>query len=513
MKMQKKLLRKSLCIALAAVTLGGFAAVAAPVLTDSGIVAEAAFSTNLNYKDYKYKIVNDDYAVITEYAGRDKNLVIPESIHDFKIIGIAGGAFTGNQVIETVEIPEGVMEIGNGAFYKCDNLASVSIPSTVESIGYKAFAETSLTSVEIPESVKKIGVSAFNSCYLLREATINAEVDEIPMFAFNNCASLEKIDLPYSVQKIGFQAFGHCSALESVDIPEDVVSIGDRAFVGCSSLSEVNLNDNLQSIGLEAFYSCSKLMSVEVPKNVQKIGLMAFGYSYNGAVKKFIPHPDFKMTVYLDSAGQAYAVKNGFQFETLYEPLQNDSTTEKSEYNLGEEIVIKGAASGGSGEYTYSYYFKRSANKNWKLIGEENTTETTASFTPKADAFYDVKVVVTDSNGESSELEMFICPNKKFMENDSYLASSKVALGKNVKIYGKAMCSYIADEGEEMPEAMTYTYYFRRSGNTAWKMIGTEDTNSDSASFKPSAAGTYEVKVVTKFGTLSDEKILTATVE
>lgn len=55
-------------------------------------------------------------------------------------------------------------------------------------------------------------------------------------------------------------------------------------------------------------------------------------------------------------------------------------------------------------------------------------------------------------------------------------------------------------------EVMTYTYYFKRSSNSSWKLLGQADTENTTARFKPTAAGKYDIKVVAKFGDMTDEK-------
>ena len=70
-----------------------------------------------------------------------------------------------NRDVEVISIPDGIREIGAGAFNFCDSLMSIEIPDSVMEIGEEAFwGCSSLTSIEIPNSVKKIGAEAFCDC-------------------------------------------------------------------------------------------------------------------------------------------------------------------------------------------------------------------------------------------------------------------------------------------------------------------------------------------------------------
>ena len=97
----------------------------------------------------------------------------------------------------------------------------------------------SLTSVEIPNSVTSISDGAFGGCTGLTSMTIPNSVTSIGTDAFNGCSGLTNINIPNSVTSISDGAFEACSGLTSVTIPSSVVSIGNKAFYGCGSLTSV----------------------------------------------------------------------------------------------------------------------------------------------------------------------------------------------------------------------------------------------------------------------------------
>lgn len=69
--------------------------------------------------------------------------------------------YAEKNIIEA-RIPNGIVEIANGAFWDCSSLTKVIIPDGGISIGEHAFNEcSSLTSITIPSSVTSIGESAF----------------------------------------------------------------------------------------------------------------------------------------------------------------------------------------------------------------------------------------------------------------------------------------------------------------------------------------------------------------
>ena len=138
----------------------------------------------------------------------------------------------------TYTIPQGIISIGNGAFFDNSSLKSITIPDSVTSIGDWAFSSCdSLTSITIPDSVTSIGVGAFESCYSLTSITIPDSVTSIGDNAFYSCDSLITVSIPDSVTAIGKSAFEKCGSLTTVSIPDSVTTIGYYAFDNCFNLT------------------------------------------------------------------------------------------------------------------------------------------------------------------------------------------------------------------------------------------------------------------------------------
>lgn len=71
-----------------------------------------------------------------------------------------------------VDVPEGIKEIHDGAFYKCQ-LKSIKLPSTLKTIAIDAFWDCrNLQSITIPESVEYVGDYCFSSCFSLKDVRL-----------------------------------------------------------------------------------------------------------------------------------------------------------------------------------------------------------------------------------------------------------------------------------------------------------------------------------------------------
>ena len=203
-----------------------------------------------------------------------KSVVLSENMTSLPYINDGGpgwgtdyGFFHGCISLESIIIPNGIVEIGNLAFNGCESLTSITIPNSVTEIGGGLFASCkSLKTVKLPENIKVLRAHQgykytgfFQGCESLESFTIPNSVTEISENAFYGCSSLTSIEIPNSVTEIGYSAFEECHSLTSIEIPNSVTDIDGRAFYGCSSLTSIEIPNSVTYLGSEAFANCYSL--------------------------------------------------------------------------------------------------------------------------------------------------------------------------------------------------------------------------------------------------------------
>lgn len=135
-----------------------------------------------------------------------------------------------------------------------DRMQHVVIEEGVNSIGARAFYNSMIEDIEIPATVSEIGESAFNSCKQLKECVVPPLVTEIKDMTFESCSSLTSVRLMGEVTRIGGWAFMACVALQQLELPESVTGIEVNAFYGCSLLN-VNLSSAIVNLGNGALFN------------------------------------------------------------------------------------------------------------------------------------------------------------------------------------------------------------------------------------------------------------------
>lgn len=175
--------------------------------------------------------------------------------------------------IKAVEISEGILNVGYGAFYQFAALERVKLPEGLQSIGQNAFMECmKLTQINLPESLKEIGPDAFRYCASLPEIHLPDGLEVLDHCAFYGCQKLQSITIPEGIDKIDLSVFRDCDGLTSIVLHENITYIGEHAFENCSNLKTVEIQGPVTEIARRAFARCTSLEKIVIPASVKKIG-------------------------------------------------------------------------------------------------------------------------------------------------------------------------------------------------------------------------------------------------
>ncbi|MBQ6010155.1 MAG: leucine-rich repeat protein, partial [Kiritimatiellae bacterium] len=211
--------------------------------------------------EWEYEENYDGGITITGVSPLPGGITIPSEIDGKQVTAIGELAFSYQQDLRGVVIPEGVTIIQRLAFFECSCLEYVVLPSTLRQLDERAFYRCSITSITIPQDLTSIGWYAFGYCTNLSNVTFagNESTIDLDATAFKNTAldfslivsdgvllgyrgmcptNLVIGDYAVGVTKIGEFAF-QFDELSSITIPSSVVEIQREAFYECPNLSEV----------------------------------------------------------------------------------------------------------------------------------------------------------------------------------------------------------------------------------------------------------------------------------
>ncbi len=231
---------------------------------------------------------------VVDYTGESKHIRIPNSYNNKPVISVDFDKPDHLSFVETIELPETVIKIGQMAFYNFTSLKSISLPDSVEEIGKFAFCNcTSLRKIVIPNKIKTIQYETFYNSGL-SEVEFSTALETIETSAFAFCSNLENITFPDHLTEIQDGAFSY-SGVKEIALPENV-SIGMGCFKGCSSLTRITFPDSMTVIPNAICLDCEMLQKAEWGDCVTEIGASAFANC---------SHLDIDLPVNLQTLGEA----------------------------------------------------------------------------------------------------------------------------------------------------------------------------------------------------------------
>lgn len=118
--------------------------------------------------DWEYEAYRDGIA-LTKYLGTGVDIYVPNHLEidgtDYQVLKLADGIFENNDAINSVTLASGILEIGEKAFYDCDNFVCILVSEELTTIGSEAFYSCDVfNSVILYNSLTSIGTNAFAEC-------------------------------------------------------------------------------------------------------------------------------------------------------------------------------------------------------------------------------------------------------------------------------------------------------------------------------------------------------------
>ena len=225
---------------------------------------------------------------------------------------IDGAAFSRNNNLTNITIPDSVTTIWTSAFEDCKNLKDVyykgnqtqwkainilyyNEPLTKATIHYNTVTwnfENGVLTISGDSAIDDFGElsesSTPDNIIITRKSrpwgqfseTAESIIIENGVKGIGSCAcsgfsNVTSITIPNSVTNIGFDAFGGTSNLTNITIPNSVISIESFAFMN-SGITNITIPDSVTSLGDSAFWSCSNLTNVVIGNGITCIPYRAF---------------------------------------------------------------------------------------------------------------------------------------------------------------------------------------------------------------------------------------------
>ena len=171
--------------------------------------------------------------------------------------------------IKKVTIKEGVTSIYDRAFEGCNQVETMTIPNSVVEVGTSAFndctGELFLNSMPVPAEGSMMMGGAFESCGFTK-VIVGEGVTEIKDMAFFYSRNLAEVELPETIERIGDMAFAYCHSLTSITIPASVTTIDSYAFDNCVNFTTFVCKGMTPPTCIgELFYNVNKELTLFVP--------------------------------------------------------------------------------------------------------------------------------------------------------------------------------------------------------------------------------------------------------
>ena len=202
----------------------------------------------------------EGYTVVGIGTCTDKDLVIPSEYMGLPVYAIGQTAFLEANFIETVFIPDTVIDLGYLPFALCNSLVSIEVSPT-----HPYFVSIN------GDLYMREGVYPFEGKIFWQYAlgktdttfTVPGDVEYIGPGAFATSTTLEEIIISEGVEHIDYANFSMCTALKTLHIPSTVIEIGPAIMEDSANLETIIYNGTVDQWGEIDKHSSWDLNSAE----------------------------------------------------------------------------------------------------------------------------------------------------------------------------------------------------------------------------------------------------------
>lgn len=125
-------------------------------------------------------------------------------------------------------VEEGVTVLGKNLFYGASALTDVTIPKGVTTIGAECFRATAIESIDLPDTLTGVGNGAFRLCKKLKSVTFPDSLTTLGRTVFYDDSSLTSVTLGGKDSKLttmGDQVFTNAAALTALTVPASLTKL------------------------------------------------------------------------------------------------------------------------------------------------------------------------------------------------------------------------------------------------------------------------------------------------
>lgn len=234
-----------------------------------------------------------------EYAEIESGVIPDDAFFNFDEQFDTGTGYVYSVMLRRVILPDGITEIGDGAFRYATLWETINFPLSLKRIGIGSFDSCWRLNAEkmvLPEGLEEIDDRCFEYCEgLTGEIVLPSTIRRIGVGAFHQCR-MSRMNFPASLEEMGEMAFAgtrleevnfegpcnlvfdpdgaqfiSCFKLKKMRLPDGVTTLPEDFVSGCEFLENIELPKSLEVIEQTALYQCSGLKSLELPEGLKRI--------------------------------------------------------------------------------------------------------------------------------------------------------------------------------------------------------------------------------------------------